>query len=79
MTRSPYFHSSECSDCGVHDDDAEGRAFRHRLDDVRRRQRVVAADLRTVHDAALRHRNACGGGNDLGLILVHGERRSEQA
>ncbi len=63
----------------AHDDDAEGRSLRHRLHDVGRGQDVFAGGRETRDHDAVRQRDAGGRHHELGLGLVHRERRGEHS
>ena len=63
----------------AHDDDADGGALVDRLHDVRRRQDVTGRGFAAVDRHALRDGDAGRLEDDLGLVLLHGERRGEDA
>ncbi len=63
----------------MHDDDAEARTFVDRLDDIWRLHRMLALDGEAIGHLRFRHRNPGRPGDLLGLLLVHGERRSQHA
>ncbi|CCV14803.1 hypothetical protein MESS4_710033 [Mesorhizobium sp. STM 4661] len=63
----------------MHDDDAEARPFADRLDHIGRLHRMLVLNGEAIGHLRFRHRNAGGLGDLLGLLLVHGKRRSEHA
>src|SRR5215216_5942518 len=61
------------------DEHPDAGALVDRLDDVRRRQRMLVGGLEPRHHAAFRHRNPRRRQDHLGQILLHGQRRGENA
>ncbi len=64
---------------GLDDEHADRRAVGHGLDHIRRRHDVGAPDLGPRGDDMIGHRDAGGLEDDLGLMLVHRQRRGQHA